>query len=200
MFLRSRLLCCNTDENVYPGSDDDDSSGELPAGKRGPDGAMTRWHRDPPEHETYLSQTAGSIRVLPSAARHTEMRRGESDSVAVIQSGSSSKLPAGGGQKDGAEPRALGDTTKGRATSLVSSSCVIVASKRESLPRGEKWLRSRVYVAVEACAQQSPEELSLYGDVKKQPQCSDVVYVRLSCCERMRCLVLFEPRHVSICC
>eukprot|EP00903_Cladosiphon_okamuranus_P016371 g15098.t1 len=124
-----RLVCCQTDENVYESDDSSSSSGEdLGAGRIGDAAAaVIHWPQPPSDH--LLSRDAGSIRVLPSGTRRTpttssRSRHRKSES-AVLSSKPPSRLP-GQGTEDGEEegwgerPRALGEAIEGRATSLKS--------------------------------------------------------------------------------
>lgn len=76
----NRLVCCNTDENVYDSSDDSSSGHELGRGGRSPaSAAVIHWGQQGPPgtaagglgpgdaHSDFLSYSAGSIRVLPSS-------------------------------------------------------------------------------------------------------------------------------------
>lgn len=129
-----RLVCCQTDENVYE-SDDSSSGEELGSGRIGAaTAAVIRWPQHPSDHANFLSQGAGSIRVLPSSTRHATSRHRKSDSVAVLPSKPPSRGPWRGAadeEEDGADCRSLGETSKGWAASLVrvprvhDVSCVI---------------------------------------------------------------------------
>lgn len=115
-----RLVCCQTDENVYE-SDDSSSGKELGAGRAGATAAVIHWPETPSDHANFLSQGAGSIRVLPSRTRHPTSRHRKSDSVAMLPSKPPSKVPGHGiEEKEGEMPRALKDVTKSWAASLVS--------------------------------------------------------------------------------
>lgn len=121
MFFQ-RLVCCQTDENVYQSDDDSSSGDELGPGATA---AVMHWPQEPADHAAFLSQGAGSIRVLPSSTRHTSRHR-KSDSVAVIPSEPPSRGPGRDGKEESAGRGALGGAGKGWAASLVSLvSCVI---------------------------------------------------------------------------
>lgn len=99
MFFR-RLVCCNTDENVYASSDGSSSGDELGGGRRGATAAVIHWPADH-ANANFLSQ--GSIRVLPSTRHRAPARHRKSDSVAFLSSDPRSKVQEPGREEKGAK-------------------------------------------------------------------------------------------------